>query len=146
MLGKGLESLIPPQKNNGSGNGDEGNSVPFDPHISEPPNPTFQFMPHDEPEPELPPNIPQVHPPQPEHTRPTPPPYIPKAEEKRTSPTPSDEKAKRERSEPQKKNQEDYIFHIEVDKIKPNPSQPRRHFAEAAVKELAYSIREFGFL
>jgi ParB family chromosome partitioning protein len=40
----------------------------------------------------------------------------------------------------------DSIFHIEVEKIKPNPNQPRRNFDEAALRELAYSIREFGFL
>lgn len=36
------------------------------------------------------------------------------------------------------------VFQIEVDKIKPNPHQPRRHFDEEALKELALSIREFG--
>lgn len=40
----------------------------------------------------------------------------------------------------------DAIFHIEVDKIKPNPYQPRKHFDEAALKDLASSIREFGIL
>lgn len=38
------------------------------------------------------------------------------------------------------------IFHIETDKIIPNPNQPRRHFDEAALRDLAHSIREFGFL
>jgi len=38
------------------------------------------------------------------------------------------------------------IFLIEADKIKPNPHQPRRHFDEEALKELAASIREFGIL
>lgn len=38
------------------------------------------------------------------------------------------------------------VFHIEVDKIKPNPQQPRRDFNEEAIKELAASIREFGIL
>ena len=41
---------------------------------------------------------------------------------------------------------QDPIFHIEVDKIKPNPYQPRRDFNEEALKELASSIREFGIL
>ena len=40
----------------------------------------------------------------------------------------------------------DAIFHIEVDKIKPNPDQPRRNFDEVALRELAASIREFGLL
>ncbi len=38
------------------------------------------------------------------------------------------------------------VFLIEVDKIKPNPHQPRRHFDEEALRELAGSIREFGLL
>lgn len=38
------------------------------------------------------------------------------------------------------------IFHIEVEKIKPNPNQPRRYFSEESIKELADSIREFGIL
>lgn len=40
----------------------------------------------------------------------------------------------------------DAIFHIEVDRIKPNPYQPRKHFDEGALKDLASSIREFGIL
>ncbi len=38
------------------------------------------------------------------------------------------------------------IFHIEVDKIKPNPHQPRKHFDEGALNDLAASIREFGIM
>lgn len=38
------------------------------------------------------------------------------------------------------------IFHIEVEKIKPNPHQPRQDFNEDSLKELAASIREFGIL
>lgn len=38
------------------------------------------------------------------------------------------------------------IFHIEVEKIKPNQFQPRREFNEEELKELASSIREFGIL
>src|SRR5258708_4966581 len=38
------------------------------------------------------------------------------------------------------------IFHIEVDKVSPNPGQPRRNFNEVALQDLARSIREFGFL
>lgn len=40
----------------------------------------------------------------------------------------------------------DAIFHIEVDRIKPNPYQPRKYFDENALKDLASSIREFGIL
>jgi len=42
--------------------------------------------------------------------------------------------------------EQESIFHIEVDKIAPNPGQPRRNFDEDALRELASSIREFGFI
>lgn len=41
---------------------------------------------------------------------------------------------------------EDSVFQIEVDRIKPNPYQPRRAFKEEELEELAASIREFGIL
>jgi ParB family chromosome partitioning protein len=40
----------------------------------------------------------------------------------------------------------DSIFWIEVDKIKPNPYQPRREFDDARLKDLADSIRMYGVL
>src|SRR3989338_3749966 len=40
----------------------------------------------------------------------------------------------------------DSIFWIEIEKIEPNPFQPRREFGEAALKDLASSIREHGVL
>jgi len=40
----------------------------------------------------------------------------------------------------------DSIFWIETDKIKPNPYQPRREFDEAALRDLAESIRMYGLL
>src|SRR3989344_2053877 len=40
----------------------------------------------------------------------------------------------------------DSIFWVEVDKIKPNPYQPRRDFDEAQLKSLADSIRQYGVL
>jgi len=40
----------------------------------------------------------------------------------------------------------DAIFWIEVDKIKPNPFQPRRDFDEAQLKSLSDSIRQYGVL
>lgn len=40
----------------------------------------------------------------------------------------------------------DSIFWIEVDKIKPNPYQPRRDFDEASLQSLADSIRQYGVL
>ena len=38
------------------------------------------------------------------------------------------------------------IFWVEVDKIKPNPFQPRREFDEAKLNDLARSIRQYGVL
>ncbi|MDO8492340.1 MAG: ParB/RepB/Spo0J family partition protein [bacterium] len=40
----------------------------------------------------------------------------------------------------------DSIFWIEVDKVDPNPYQPRREFDEARLKDLAESIRQYGIL
>jgi ParB family chromosome partitioning protein len=40
----------------------------------------------------------------------------------------------------------DSIFWIDVDRIKPNPYQPRREFDEAKLKDLAESIRQYGIL
>lgn len=40
----------------------------------------------------------------------------------------------------------DSVFWIEVEKIKPNPFQPRREFDEARLKDLAESIRMYGIL
>ncbi len=38
------------------------------------------------------------------------------------------------------------VFLIEVEKIRPNPHQPRKFFDEESLRELASSIREFGIL
>ena len=38
------------------------------------------------------------------------------------------------------------IFFIDVDKIKPNPFQPRREFDTGALNDLAQSIRQYGVL
>ncbi len=40
----------------------------------------------------------------------------------------------------------DAVFWIEVEKIEPNPFQPRREFSETALNDLAGSIREYGLL
>jgi ParB family chromosome partitioning protein len=38
------------------------------------------------------------------------------------------------------------IFWVEIEKIKPNPFQPRREFDEARLRDLADSIRQYGVL
>src|SRR6267154_869210 len=48
-------------------------------------------------------------------------------------------------SEPQR-NIRDSIFWVEVDRIKPNPYQPRKVFDEMALASLAESIRQYGVL
>src|SRR6202050_560512 len=40
----------------------------------------------------------------------------------------------------------DSIFWVEVERIKPNPFQPRKTFDEAALASLAESIRSYGVL
>jgi ParB family chromosome partitioning protein len=40
----------------------------------------------------------------------------------------------------------DSIFWVDVEKIKPNPFQPRREFDEARLRDLADSIRQYGIL
>ena len=42
--------------------------------------------------------------------------------------------------------QGDSIFWVEVDRIEPNPFQPRKSFDEAALQSLAESIRSYGVL
>src|SRR3989338_5029988 len=54
------------------------------------------------------------------------------------------EPVKPEKSKPAKSSEA--IFHIEVEKVRPNPDQPRRNFDEQGIRELAASIREFGLL
>jgi ParB family chromosome partitioning protein len=49
-------------------------------------------------------------------------------------------------AKPKKIFDSEAVFQIELEKIKPNPDQPRRHFDEVALKELAMSIREYGVL
>lgn len=48
--------------------------------------------------------------------------------------------------EPHQGPRQEAVFQIEVEKIRPNPYQPRREFDEGALEELASSIREFGVI
>src|SRR5574343_1930827 len=40
----------------------------------------------------------------------------------------------------------DSVFWVDLDKIKPNPFQPRREFDQAQLQSLADSIRQYGVL
>lgn len=110
MLGKGLESLIPP-KGNGNSGSDDAQSLPpaFEP-VYEPARPDANPLSY---------------------------PIATSVSSQRSAPAPV---LTPKKEEPQS------IFHIEVEKIKPNPDQPRRNFDEAALQDLAHSIREFGLL
>jgi ParB family chromosome partitioning protein len=166
MLGKGLESLIP-QK----GNSTNGASVPSNPvavpagntnpsPFVPPAEPVFhdsfpsvipQALParHDEALREIGPakpaelDLPNSH----EQIVPIAPPAVfpvsPAPIQNRPMQNPAVTPPKQKRNElvPQ-----DYVFHIEVEKIHPNPSQPRRGFNDDAIREMANSIREFGIL
>ena len=44
------------------------------------------------------------------------------------------------------KNKKESIFNIEIDKIRPNPNQPRKDLNEEGLNELADSIRQHGVL
>lgn len=43
-------------------------------------------------------------------------------------------------------NANEGIYYIEIDKIKPNPYQPRRNFDKESISELAASIKRYGIL
>jgi len=123
MLGKGLESLIPPKNGNGgSGNGQHDGSISVPPDAgaapTEPAGLDEGKKSGAEPVPEK------------------------KFPISNLQPAAASAKSRTENQEPVTGS----IFHIEVDKIEPNPGQPRRHFDESALQDLARSIREFGFL
>lgn len=40
----------------------------------------------------------------------------------------------------------DSVFYVEINKIKPNPQQPRRDFDDSGLKELSKSIKKYGVL
>lgn len=52
----------------------------------------------------------------------------------------------KEKIKTENEGRHDTVFYIATDKIKPNPFQPRTRFDEAALKELASSIKEDGVL
>jgi ParB family chromosome partitioning protein len=53
---------------------------------------------------------------------------------------------KKDSSIPEEKIRKDFIFWIEIEKIKPNPYQPRKEFDEEALNSLADSIKKYGML
>ncbi len=53
---------------------------------------------------------------------------------------------KKEEPQKEKPRQHESVFQIEIEKIKPNPLQPRHEFDEEGINELVQSIREFGII
>jgi ParB family chromosome partitioning protein len=53
---------------------------------------------------------------------------------------------KKDMSIPEDKTRKDFIFWIEIEKIKPNFYQPRKDFDEEALESLGESIRKYGIL
>ncbi len=136
MLGKGLESLIPKNNNQGQGQGQgsdgNGNNVrPPEQNIQPQSQPQQQFQQPAQPQPR-----PSFVPPAQPVSQPIQPVVQPVAQPQQYQP------------QPQKRDDlaQESIYHIEIEKITPNPDQPRRHFDQDALHELASSIREFGFL
>lgn len=117
MLGKGLESLIPKKS------GDSGHPAPHQVgQTDEPQNSEFV------------------------HVAPTAP-IAPTNDDVSETPFKLHEESDEDITVSTPNRQKDTaIFQIEVDRIRPNPHQPRTEFDEEALKELASSIREFGVI
>ncbi len=143
MLGKGLESLIPPQKGNGQPNGAPDPQA----NLSEPVSPALEEQPHEATQRASAPEPAQAATPaaEPSHDATSrgeshEPPGAP------PSTIPFSPKVFEDRADKRAANDDERIFHIEADKIVPNPDQPRRNFNQEALRDLANSIREFGLL
>ncbi|MBU6500630.1 MAG: ParB/RepB/Spo0J family partition protein [Patescibacteria group bacterium] len=133
MLGKGLESLIPPQK---KPQGDDGAVQ----NIQQPEDNAIQAPQSDSGDTGAPQTLPVF--PVDDSTVVDKPQFA--GDDFRAAVYAKPAEPQRERVKV--KEPIDSVFHIEVIKIKPNPNQPRKHFDEQALWELANSIREFGFL
>lgn len=129
MLGRGLESLIPNTR------GNEPHNAPHHPAPAQHAQPS-----HAQPNPHIP-ATPRVS--YPQASAP-----MPRQEASIHFSHLSEQPVQREEARPARAEPEPQysVFHIELDKIAPNPYQPRREFDEQALEELAQSIREFGVL
>lgn len=133
-LGRGLESLIPPQKQKS----DETSAQSVSPAYPAPVQPASPA----EDLPAGPPaeragrqGLPKVFE------------SIPPGVEKPAVSTPAEVQPIQQKKERvHQAGDKEAIYYIEVGKIRPNPDQPRREFNEDALRELASSIREFGVL
>lgn len=146
-LGRGLDSLIPPQDKNQEASSQNQAGMPQN---SVPP----ASAPAQAPEPALPPAPPESD------ANAIIPKQIPVPPKAQVLPIPTPREARvgtptspresvgvaQAATEPDMIRGDEAIFHIEVERIKPNPHQPRRNFNEGALHDLASSIREFGVI
>lgn len=140
MLGKGLESLIPPSKKPND-DGDNNNSQPpqdlpvATPAEEKKEDEKLLPAPEEEKFLEAPHDPPTQSSGEARDEKPAPK-VISRAPDTRPDPLQT----------PKNKIREESIFYLETRKIRPNPHQPRKHFDEDAIRDLAVSIREFGML
>ena len=119
MLGKGLASLIPPKDDDLSG--EVSGAQPQEaPQIEEAPQ-VLQDIPLEE----------------------LPPEEVEEIRREEPAAMPTEASLAPEDEEPE---EGEAVFHIEIDRISPNPYQPRREFHEEQLRELANSIREYGII
>ncbi|MBI2623726.1 MAG: ParB/RepB/Spo0J family partition protein [Candidatus Liptonbacteria bacterium] len=135
MLGKGLESLIPPS---------EPGEEKLLPPVSDMGQATGnkEAFPSSSPQLETvsaAPSSPAISTPAPAIERVSQPLSVPSTP---ASPLAASSQHSRDRAVPRTES----VFQIEVEKIAPNPHQPRKEFNEESLRELAQSIREFGIL
>lgn len=156
MLGRGLEALIPPQ-----GNGSH--PAPAEPELPAPagyPYPELPAQPHEAALPAVPLML-HIHDdaaPATDYAAMTPPSqgdvfatqaYRPEPARQPEVPRqpmyPQPETPRHPVLEEERRPHE-AVFQLDVDRIHPNPHQPRKTFDDAALADLAASIREFGVL
>jgi len=147
-LGRGLESLIPDRQPNNSASLVSA-SAPMaqdpiiDPGIELPPAPVIPELPSVPVVPEFPSAFSELPPlPPPTQVPPASQPDMPHAEQMSSSAIPG-ARSYQDHFAPRKT---DSVFWIEIEKIEPNPFQPRREFAEEALNDLARSIRKYGLI
>lgn len=128
-IGKGLESLIPKKQNTFQSQAPSNGSVRLVSQNQPPQGASRPF--HSQ-------TIPHAHP-IPAKTQ-----FSPILDPGHIEPFLKTSEAKNSiRSQSQK---QEAVFQIEIEKIKPNPFQPRTEFNSEALQELAQSIREFGII
>jgi ParB family chromosome partitioning protein len=115
-LGRGLESLIPPQKQKMDENSSPSGAPPASPEPVQSAAEAAKVFENAAPKIEKPASVPATA-----YANPL-------------------KKEKKERKP------DEAIYYIEVSKVRPNPDQPRKEFNEESLRELAASIREFGLL